>query len=72
MRARRICWPSPDATCLEGGCLYCNEAPFRALRTIDEYVVSAGVLPNRGKGETEALDAWRYGLARGFNGVEVK
>jgi hypothetical protein len=25
---RRICWPTLDAVCLEGGCVWCNDNPF--------------------------------------------
>jgi hypothetical protein len=35
--SRRICWPDPDAVCLQGGCSYCNEGDFQTLRTIYRY-----------------------------------
>lgn len=70
---RRICWPTPDATCLEGGCSYCDDEPFVALSTINRYVESAGLLPNRGLGEQLAINAWLTGLDHGFFGrAEVR
>ncbi len=63
---RRICWPDPDATCLEGGCGYCNLNRFRSLRTIEKYARKAGILPNRGLGEKEASEAFRIGLKNHF------
>ena len=27
---RRICWPTFDLTCLQGGCIYCDDNPYRA------------------------------------------
>jgi hypothetical protein len=68
MKQRRICWPNPDATCLEGGCLYCNDYPFRNRSEIEKYVGSAGVLPNRGIGEQPAERAWYTGLRNKFFG----
>ena len=63
---RRICWPNPDATCLEGGCMYCENGRFRDLAAIEKYARGAGVIPNRGRGEQEALRAWERGLANTF------
>ena len=60
---RRICWPRPDATCLEGGCSYCNSYPWRDVSAILNYArrVPGGVLPNRAQGATPALEAFEYG-----------
>jgi hypothetical protein len=70
---RRICWPTPDATCLNGGCIWCDESPFRTLTTIERYARKAGVLPHRGHGEDDALHAYQYGLRRDFfNRVETR
>ena len=63
---RRICWPDPDATCLEGGCIYCDDHPWRNYTTIEAYARRAGVVPNRGIGEKDAWSAWVYGLAHNF------
>lgn len=63
---RRICWPKPDATCLHGGCSWCDDNPFRNLTSIERYCRTAGVLPHRGKGEQEAMDAYNYGLRNEF------
>jgi hypothetical protein len=69
---RRICWPNPDATCLHGGCMYCDGHPFRKLSTIERYARRVGVLPHRGKGEDDALHAYRYGLSHDFFNVETR
>lgn len=34
MTQRRICWPTFDRVCLMGGCLYCNDNPYRAVTEI--------------------------------------
>jgi len=31
---RRICWPKFDKVCLQGGCGYCDDHPFRTEATI--------------------------------------
>ncbi len=31
---RRICWPKFDELCLTGGCIHCNNQPFRGLLAI--------------------------------------
>lgn len=37
MVRRRICWPDPDAVCLQGGCTYCNDSRMRSLNAIRAY-----------------------------------
>lgn len=69
---RRICWPNPDATCLEGGCIHCNEHPFRTLGSIMRYAWRAGTLPQRAQGEKEAWDAYRYGYNGNFYNAETR
>lgn len=69
---RRICWPTPDATCLEGGCIHCDESPFRTLRKIRAYAETAGTLPNRGIGEQSALAAYEWGLDNLFPFAEKR
>jgi hypothetical protein len=69
---RRICWPDPDATCLNGGCGWCNTYPFRKLSTIERYAARAGVLPHRGNGEDDAVVALRYGSNNDFFNVETR
>lgn len=44
MEQRRICWPNPDAVCLQGGCLYCDYYPFRDVDTIRRYADRRGLL----------------------------
>lgn len=65
---RKICWPRPDATCLEGGCGYCNDGKWKTFTQIERYVTKVGILSNRGVGEKPAADAWRTGLENGFFG----
>ena len=69
---RRICWPNPDATCLHGGCSYCNYSPFKTLAQIERYAHKAGVLPHRGKGYEDAKKALQYGLTHEFFNVETR
>jgi hypothetical protein len=69
---RRICWPNPDATCLNGGCSYCNDHPFRTLASIERYARKAGVLPHRGNGEDDALHAFQYGYSNQFFNAETR
>ena len=69
---RRICWPNPDATCLEGGCSYCNGHDFQTVAAIRRYAESAGVLPNRAHGEQPAIKAFHYGLQSGWNNVRIR
>lgn len=70
---RRICWPKPDATCLEGGCIHCDGHPMRAIALIRSYAQHAGKVPNRAHGEQDAMAAFTYGEDHGFHGgVEVR
>lgn len=69
---RRICWPDPDATCLNGGCWYCNSHPFRSLRSIRAWAERAGVLQHRAIGEDDAMTAFLYGLENDFFNTETR
>jgi hypothetical protein len=70
---RRICWPNPDSTCLEGGCIHCIDAPFRTFTEIRLYVSRQGSLPDRDLGRQKlAMVAWHDGLARNFHGADVR
>jgi len=69
---RRICWPNPDATCLHGGCMWCNDHPFRKLSTIERFARRAGTLPHRGRGEEDAQHAFQYGLRHAFFNVDTR
>lgn len=63
---RRICWPDPDAICLEGGCGYCQHEPPRAKADVDRYLAA---LATAGDPRTEAYRAaWRVGLTTNFHG----
>lgn len=72
MKKRRICWPNPDATCLEGGCIHCNDHPFRSLKTIENYAIRSGTLSNRATGQKSAWAAWCIGLNNDFFNAETK
>ena len=58
---RRICWPNPDATCLEGGCIRCDVGKSKKVKAIWEWCATAGQVANRnGGGTKDALDAFNY------------
>lgn len=40
---RRICWPEPDWCCLEGGCGYCNDGPWKYVSIIKAYAERVGM-----------------------------
>jgi hypothetical protein len=70
---RRICWPNPDATCLNGGCVHCNGYPFRALTTIRRWAEKAGPVDQRCKATGEsAIEAFRWGERRDFANAETR
>jgi hypothetical protein len=63
---RRICWPNPDATCLEGGCCYCPDERPRSVNVIYKYVRRAGTVRNRGNAKmVDAVAAFEYGETHG-------
>jgi hypothetical protein len=62
-RGRRICWPNPDATCLEGGCIHCADQAFVSGAKIMVYVEMHPTLPHRGNGKVvDSEDAQAYSL----------
>lgn len=64
---RRICWP-PDATCLEGGCGYCEIREPLPVLEIEEWAETAGQVLNRNGGKTQdAMKAFGYGM-RNYGG----
>lgn len=70
---RRICWPEPDATCLEGGCGYCNLSRFRSVNTIRRYAQKAGEVPNRyGDTVKQAIDAFNWGQRHNFANADIE
>lgn len=73
MKQRRICWPDPDATCLEGGCGYCNDHPFRSISSIQDYAVTVVNVRNRGDLKiVSALQAFTTGYRAGFYNAQTK
>lgn len=70
---RRICWPDPDATCLEGGCIHCNDYPYRKVTEISRWAVLSGPVNDRCGDQTkDAYSAYLWGCARGWPGIEQK
>lgn len=68
---RRICWPDFDATCLEGGCGYCNTNRFRDVAAI-ERAVKRG-LGSRGNGTDADLEkAFKWGVRHHFANAETR
>lgn len=71
---RRICWPNPDLTCLEGGCGYCNKYRFRDTMSILRAIRRGEVRQtNRGNGTAgDAMWSFRYGERHGWNNAESR
>lgn len=69
---RRICWPNPDATCLEGGCLHCNDYPLRSVSAIRRYAQHAGEVHNRAAGQKNALEAFKWGQRSGWPNIDQR
>lgn len=69
---RRICWPDPDATCLHGGCIYCNMHPYRKITTISAWADKAGMVNHRGGQRVDAAVAFREGYNAGFYNADTK
>lgn len=43
-RKRWICWPDPDAVCLEGGCGHCVDHELVALSRVAAYARAHGLV----------------------------
>lgn len=70
---RRICWPNPDATCLEGGCGFCNAGAWKPISIIETYAKQAGIVRHRGNGaRVDAWDAYIYGRTHLFHNAATK
>lgn len=62
-RGRRICWPEPDATCLEDGCGYCHDRPFVSGAKIALFVEMTPTVVHRGNGAVvKSEDAQAYSI----------
>jgi len=62
-RGRRICWPNPDATCMEGGCIHCADQRFVSGAKIAIFVEMNPILKHRGNGaEVRTENAQAYSL----------
>jgi hypothetical protein len=55
--SRRICWPTPDTVCLEGGCMYCNQHRYIPISWIRNYAARTSA---------EHLAAFAYGVEHNF------
>jgi hypothetical protein len=70
---RRICWPEFDATCLEGGCGYCNDNPYRSMRSIERKAKKMGTTYNRGNGKKrDPMEAFQYGRDHHWNNADSR
>lgn len=71
---RRICWPDFDCTCLEGGCGYCNEHPFRSVSTIEGAIErDMGTSFNRGDGSPGDLrESLNWGMRHNWCNAESR
>lgn len=58
---RRICWPNPDEVCIEGGCIYCNDKPFKSVEEIEIYAEARYM-----------LDSFRWAQTRNWNNAESR
>lgn len=56
---RRICWPNPDKICLQGGCIYCDDHPFKGEVAIRSYAYSKGWQADFQYGWENGADRWR-------------
>lgn len=72
---RRICWPYPDLTCLEGGCGYCNGYRFRNVESIRK-AVERGEVHSHHRGKTgpddTPLKSFLYGERNGWHNAESR
>lgn len=63
----RLCWPNPDAICLEGGCIHCAEGPDSRWVPLDDvhaYANGSGNAARDRHGRWQSLwNAFSYGLA---------
>lgn len=77
VKQRKICWPKPDATCVEGGCLYCDQGQWvniSRLRAYCERLQAKGhELMNRGDGKTQPpMKAYQYGAEHGWGNAQTR
>ena len=71
---RRICWPDPDATCLNGGCGYCNHYPFKSVKELRKWAEGKELHHRFTEGGKlyDALKELEYGLKNEFFNVRVR
>lgn len=64
----KICWPNPDATCLEGGCIHCeSDGMWVDVAVLKQWASTASDLAQRGVDTPKsAHDAFRYGAQSGW------
>ena len=77
VKERKICWPKPDATCIEGGCLYCEDGPWKSENAVRRFCMRAEhhgkELMNRGNGKTtKAMAAYEYGISHGWGNAPTR
>lgn len=60
-RLLRICWPTPDAVCLQGGCLRCADAPVNhSIGQVVKYAKAQHFSDDFAYGLSEGR--WSHGL----------
>lgn len=64
----KICWPDPDATCLEGGCIHCESGgTWVDVKVLKQWASDASALAQRGVSTRKsARDAFQYGAQSGW------
>lgn len=58
---RKICWPKPDGVCMQGGCGYCNDKPFRSIGEVEAKAYNLGLTKD-----------FRWGKSRNFCNAETR
>lgn len=58
---RKICWPDPDAVCIEGGCGYCNRYRYQSVDRIERFAQKNGL-----------MDAFDFGLNHNWNNAQSR
>ena len=69
---RRICWPLFDKVCLEGGCSYCNDHPFRKVSTIRNAIRRSRSIERTVGHQIRLEGALDYGLRHNFHNAETR
>lgn len=68
---RKICWPNPDATCLEGGCSWCEiDGEIKTEKQLVEYINNVVEVQNRGNSNyVNSKEALEWGIRHNRNNI---